>query len=136
MFNLADVIPGRVYLCACAIAAGLTNAHLAIASGYESALVSRFVTGAFLAGVYPPAMKMVATWFRRGRGLAVGTVRVRTLEIPPFEQKGAGAGVENPRLESGLEAARSALASRRAPVAARGWPFRMSLPPAHSSTSR
>jgi sugar phosphate permease len=28
----------------------------------------------FLAGVYPPAMKMISTWFRARRGLAVGTV--------------------------------------------------------------
>jgi MFS family permease len=37
-------------------------------------LVLRFLTGAFLAGVYPPAMKMIATWFRSARGLAIGTV--------------------------------------------------------------
>ena len=34
----------------------------------------RFATGAFLAGVYPPGMKMISTWFRSGRGLAIGTV--------------------------------------------------------------
>src|SRR5262249_17395702 len=33
-----------------------------------------FATGLFLAGVYPPAMKMVSTWFRARRGLAIGTV--------------------------------------------------------------
>jgi hypothetical protein len=32
------------------------------------------LTGVALAGVYPPAMKMAATWFRRGRGLAIGAV--------------------------------------------------------------
>jgi MFS family permease len=37
-------------------------------------LLSRFVAGACLAGVYPPAMKMAATWFRARRGLAVGTI--------------------------------------------------------------
>ena len=35
---------------------------------------TRFLTGFFLAGVYPPAMKMIATWFRDRRGLAIGTV--------------------------------------------------------------
>ena len=34
------------------------------APGYAAALASRFATGVFLAGVYPPAMKMAATWFR------------------------------------------------------------------------
>ena len=28
----------------------------------------------FLAGVYPPAMKILATWFRHGRGLALGVL--------------------------------------------------------------
>jgi hypothetical protein len=37
-------------------------------------MVFRFTTGLFLAGVYPPAMKMAATWFRSQRGLAIGTV--------------------------------------------------------------
>ena len=27
-----------------------------------------------LAGVYPPAMKILATWFRYGRGLALGVL--------------------------------------------------------------
>ncbi|MCJ7629748.1 MAG: hypothetical protein MUO50_15340, partial [Longimicrobiales bacterium] len=42
--------------------------------GLSEALPARFMTGFFLAGVYPPAMKMIATWFRHGRGLAIGTV--------------------------------------------------------------
>jgi len=41
---------------------------------YTAALASRFMTGFFLAGVYPPAMKMISTWFRSLRGLAIGTV--------------------------------------------------------------
>ena len=28
--------------------------------------------GFFLAGVYPPALKLMATWFQRGRGVALG----------------------------------------------------------------
>jgi MFS family permease len=36
------------------------------------ALVLRFLTGVCLAGAYPPAMKIMATWFREGRGLAIG----------------------------------------------------------------
>ena len=38
------------------------------------AIVLRFLTGMFLAGVYPPAMKILATWFRHGRGLALGVL--------------------------------------------------------------
>ena len=34
----------------------------------------RFLTGVFLAGVYPPGMKIIATWFREGRGFALGVL--------------------------------------------------------------
>ncbi|HEX6135203.1 MAG TPA: MFS transporter [Longimicrobiales bacterium] len=74
LLNLADLIPARRYLAASAVAAAAANAALLVASGPGSALVSRFLTGFFLAGVYPPAMKMAATWFRASRGLAIGTV--------------------------------------------------------------
>jgi hypothetical protein len=30
------------------------------------------MTGVFLAGVYPPGMKLSATWRRKNRGLAIG----------------------------------------------------------------
>ena len=36
------------------------------------ALALRFLTGLAMAGAYPPAMKIMATWFREGRGLAIG----------------------------------------------------------------
>jgi len=39
-----------------------------------AAMVLRFLTGAFLAGVYPPGMKLVATWFRKSRGLGLGVI--------------------------------------------------------------
>jgi MFS family permease len=50
------------------------NAAILIAPGYASALGLRFFTGFFLAGVYPPAMKMISTWFQSQRGLAIGTI--------------------------------------------------------------
>jgi MFS family permease len=50
------------------------NGVLLAAPGYRTALVCRALTGVFLAGVYPPAMKMAATWFRARRGLAIGVV--------------------------------------------------------------
>lgn len=74
ILNLADIIPAKRLFATSAIAAALANATLVIAPGFEHALVSRFATGAFLAGVYPPALKMIATWFRARRGLAIGTV--------------------------------------------------------------
>jgi sugar phosphate permease len=51
----------------------------------------------FLAGVYPPAMKMISTWFRARRGMAVGTV-VGALTVgkatPYLVNAIPGAGIE------------------------------------------
>jgi MFS family permease len=74
VLNLADVVPARGYFSGSAVAAAVANAALLAAPGYRTALVCRALTGVFLAGVYPPAMKMAATWFRARRGLAIGVV--------------------------------------------------------------
>jgi MFS family permease len=74
LLNLADVLPGRVLLPGAALLAAAANASLVAAPGYEPALALRFLTGFFLAGVYPPAMKMAATWFRSARGVAIGVI--------------------------------------------------------------
>jgi MFS family permease len=74
VLNLADVIPSRAYFAASALLAAAANSSLLLAGGYAGALCLRFATGFFLAGVYPPGMKMAATWFRANRGLAIGTV--------------------------------------------------------------
>ena len=74
LLNLADVVPSRGYFASSALLAALANAALVVAPGYGVALISRFFTGFFLAGVYPPAMKMIATWFQSARGMAIGTV--------------------------------------------------------------
>lgn len=74
VLNLADIIPSRALFSVSALAGAAANAALVIAPDYESALLCRLFTGFFLAGVYPPAMKMIATWFRARRGLAVGVI--------------------------------------------------------------
>jgi MFS family permease len=74
LLNLADLWPSQVYFAAAALLAGLANLALEAVPSYGTALATRFLTGCFLAGVYPPAMKMVATWFRDRRGLAIGIV--------------------------------------------------------------
>jgi MFS family permease len=74
VLNLADLVPNRAYFAGSAVLAAAANAALVLAHGYGAAIALRFLTGFFLAGVYPPAMKMVATWFRSARGLAIGTV--------------------------------------------------------------
>jgi len=74
VLNLADLVPARYYFAACATLAAAANLALLAVSDYRAALATRFLTGCFLAGVYPPGMKMAATWFREYRGLAIGTV--------------------------------------------------------------
>ncbi|HKT08930.1 MAG TPA: MFS transporter [Gemmatimonadaceae bacterium] len=58
-----------------AVVAGI--ATLLIAERVHSALgalVLRAITGAALAGVYPPGIKLVAGWWRSRRGLAIGVL--------------------------------------------------------------
>ncbi|HSJ06516.1 MAG TPA: MFS transporter [Longimicrobiales bacterium] len=74
LLNLADLVPARTYVAASAVLAAGANAALLAAPGPTAAIASRFLTGFFLAGVYPPAMKMAATWFRSARGLAIGVI--------------------------------------------------------------
>ena len=52
--------------------AALANVSLEIAGGAAAGVPLRFATGFFLAGVYPPAFKLISTWFREGRGTALG----------------------------------------------------------------
>jgi MFS family permease len=74
ILNLADVIPSRALFALAAALGASFNAAVLVAPGFESALLLRFLTGFSLAGVYPPAMKMIATWFQSQRGLAIGTI--------------------------------------------------------------
>jgi len=74
ILNLADIIPARRYFAGAALVAAAANAALLLAGSFPAALATRVLTGVALAGVYPPAMKMAATWFRRGRGVAIGTI--------------------------------------------------------------
>jgi MFS family permease len=71
--NLPDIWSPRRLMAASALAGAIANAVLALwVDSLVPALALRFVTGAAMAGAYPPAMKIMATWFREGRGLAIG----------------------------------------------------------------
>jgi MFS family permease len=74
VLNLADIFPSRVLFSIAALCGASSNAALLAADGLDFALVTRFACGVCLAGVYPPAMKMIATWFKSRRGLAVGII--------------------------------------------------------------
>ena len=75
LFNLPDVIRVRYLFALSAFAGAAVNAILAgfVHTG-ATAIALRFATGVFLAGVYPPGMKIIATWFRTGRGFALGVL--------------------------------------------------------------
>ncbi|MDX1468340.1 MAG: MFS transporter [Acidimicrobiia bacterium] len=74
ILNLADIVRARALFFASAVAGALANAGLLFvtSSTVSAALVLRFLTGAFLAGVYPAGLKVVAGWFEHGRGRALG----------------------------------------------------------------
>jgi len=72
--NLADLIPARVLFGLSALLAAGANGMALWANETTMLMASRGMTGFFLAGVYPPAMKMAATWFKTGRGVAIGAV--------------------------------------------------------------
>lgn len=75
LFNLADRVSPRLIIAISAFGAAFTNAAVAVVSdGITSAIPLRFLTGVFLAGVYPVGLKLMTSWFERGRGLAVGVL--------------------------------------------------------------
>ena len=60
VLNLADRINSRRLFAISAVCAGLCNLAVIPLDSDWSVLGMRFATGAFLAGVYPPAMKILA----------------------------------------------------------------------------
>jgi predicted MFS family arabinose efflux permease len=74
LLNLPDRIESRWLIATSAVAAGAANLGLLLASGLAVALPVRFGVGVALAGVYAPAVRLVATYFERGRGVATGVV--------------------------------------------------------------
>ena len=70
--NLADRLNARTLMCLGAVTGALANAAVIVAPGAGSVIALRFMTGAALALVYPPGMKIAAGWFRDRRGFALG----------------------------------------------------------------
>jgi len=75
VLNLSDRIEIRRLFAASALAGAMLNAAIAQWSpGVAVTLALRFLTGASLAGVYPPGMKLAATWCKEDRGLGIGVL--------------------------------------------------------------
>jgi MFS family permease len=91
--NLVDLVPARALLVLSAIATAAANAAFGMSSGPAIGLPLRFLTGVFLAGVYPTGLKLMATWFRADRGRALG-IMVGSLTLgsaAPHLVRGLGA---------------------------------------------
>ncbi len=75
LFNLPDIVRARhLFVVSALLGAGANAAFALLAHTLPIAVALRFLTGVCLAGVYPPGMKIVATWFRAGRGFALGVL--------------------------------------------------------------
>ena len=73
-FNLADIVPPARLMMFGAVGAAAMNLGLLVVSAAPAAIAFRLLTGVALAAVYPPALKAMSTWFRVGRGTALGVM--------------------------------------------------------------
>jgi len=72
VLTLADRWSARRLVVGAAALAAAATVGVAFAPGPGIGIAARMLTGAALAGVYPPGMKIAAGWFREGRGWAIG----------------------------------------------------------------
>ncbi|MBZ0282019.1 MAG: MFS transporter [Anaerolineae bacterium] len=71
--NLSDrVATSRLFAISALLAGAATALIPVLANDLGVALMLRFLTGFFLAGVYPVGMKIMATWTKADRGLGIG----------------------------------------------------------------
>ncbi|HSF85888.1 MAG TPA: MFS transporter [Acidimicrobiia bacterium] len=96
--GIADVVPARKLFLWSALAGATANAALVVLGPDDLlvALTLRGITGVALAGVYPSGLKVMAGWFERGRGMALG-VLVGALTVGsagPHLIRGLGLGWE------------------------------------------
>ena len=70
--NIADALNARVLMFIGSVVGACANAAVLVAPSGGTVIALRVLTGVSLALVYPPAMKIVAGWFKDGRGFALG----------------------------------------------------------------
>jgi len=91
LFNIPDVFsPIKVFVISAVLAAAANAAFAMFVAQPLTAILLRGVTGFFLAGVYPVGMKIIAGWFQRGRGLALG-IMIGALTVGSAAPHGANA---------------------------------------------
>ncbi|MBS4189485.1 MFS transporter [Bacillus sp. FJAT-49705] len=71
--NLPDRVQPNILILWSAVLAGVSTILTAILADHLThALFFRFITGIALSGVYGPSLKLLSTWFRLRRGMALG----------------------------------------------------------------
>lgn len=126
LLNLADRLPARWLFSVAALLASLVTAAIpTFATGLGITLLARFLTGLFLAGVYPVGMKIMATWTKEDRGLGIGLlVGALTLGSAMPHLLNAFGGVSNWRLVLYLAAGLAALGGLIAVLFVEEGPYR------------
>lgn len=73
VLTVSDAFSPRSVFLVCSLLVALSNAGIFFfADGFATLMVFRFLTGFFLAGIYPVGMRVVTGWYRRGLGKAMG----------------------------------------------------------------
>ena len=70
----ADAFRAQTLMTAGGFVAAISTAALAYASSPATLLALRFLAGVGMAAIYPPGMKLAASWFRERRGTALGII--------------------------------------------------------------
>ena len=75
MVGVADRFSPRLVFLACSLAGASCAALCAwLPPSFGALIALRFLTGVFLAGIYPVGMKIAAGWYTQGLGLALGVL--------------------------------------------------------------
>lgn len=74
VFNLPDIFPPQKVYFGGALGASLAAVLLLPVEDVSLGILSRFALGLCLAAVYPVGMKLLAGWYRQGRGLVLGVM--------------------------------------------------------------
>ncbi len=73
LLNISDRFLSQWVFAVSAVIGAVMTASIALLSiSFQWVLVLRFLTGVALAGVYPLGIKLMASWFKEERGLAIG----------------------------------------------------------------
>lgn len=74
VLSIADVVPARRLFVISGVIGAAANAALIVLGPGDTVIAFglRLLTGVALAGVYPSGLKVMAGWFEKGRGMALG----------------------------------------------------------------